>query len=334
MVTRSPLTFSLRPIPPFRLDYTTWALRRRPRNRIDRWDGHTYARAMVINGTPVSVSVSQVGTGNDCELKVTLEGKRRLTDGIHRGVSDALKRMLGTDIDLSEFYDMAARDTKLWELVKDFHGLKPPRFPAIFEALVNAVACQQLSLAVGIILMNRLAEACSPSVATADGPAYAFPRPSDVLKVGLDNLRKMGFSRQKGTFLLGLARAVSTAKEGKAGRIGVQKGGGFDLEEPRDLENQQVAERLYALKGVGRWSAEYVLLRGLGRLSVFPGDDVGGRKKLANWLDLPDKLTYEDVRSVTSTWGHFAGLVYFHLLLRDLKAHGYLHAEGSSNFSR
>ena len=319
MVSKSLLTFSIRPIPPFRLDYTAWALRRRPENRIDQWDGQTYARAMVIGGTPTSVSVSQAGTGDDPELKVTVEGKRKLTDEVRRGVSDALKRMLGTDIDLAEFYDMAARDSELRPLVEVFRGLKPPRFPTIFEALVNAFACQQLSLAVGIILMNRLAETCSSSVVTADGPVYAFPQPSGILAVGMDDLRKMGFSRQKGTYLLGLAHAVSPASHGKTRRLRAERKGTLDLEGLRDLENDQVLERLYTLNGVGRWSAEYVLLRGLGRLSVFPGDDVGGRKKLANWLGLSDKLTYEDVQAVTSRWGHFAGFVYFHLLLRDLK---------------
>jgi DNA-3-methyladenine glycosylase II len=45
--------------------------------------------------------------------------------------------------------------------------------------------------------------------------------------------------------------------------------------------------RLRALRGAGRWTAEYVLLRGFGRLHAFPGDDVGARNNLQRWLGLP-----------------------------------------------
>ena len=279
---------------------------------------------MTANGSPLSVSITQEGTESNPTLNVLLEGRKKLADEERRGVSDALKRMLGTDVDLSEFYAMAARDDKLARLAEDFRGLKPPRFPTLFEALVNAVACQQLSLAVCIMLTNRLAEACGSFVQTADGPVYAFPGPADVLKMGVDDLRVLGFSRQKGTYLLELARAVSTSRRDEAAPGRVQTLAEPALEGLDELESRQALERLLTLRGIGRWSAEYVLLRGLGRLSLFPGDDVGARKKLADWLDLPGKLTYENVGSVTSRWGRFAGFVYFHLLLKDLKEHGHL----------
>ena len=51
---------------------------------------------------------------------------------------------------------MAAPDPLLGPLAERMRGLKPPRFPTVFEALVNGIACQQLSLAVGIHLLNRL----------------------------------------------------------------------------------------------------------------------------------------------------------------------------------
>jgi DNA-3-methyladenine glycosylase II len=75
---------------------------------------------------------------------------------------------------------------------------------------------------------------------------------------------------------------------------------------------------LQGLRGVGRWTAEYVMLRGLGRLDVFPGDDVAAQKKLQNWLHLPGPLSYDDVQNVTGPWHPYAGFVYFHLLLTDL----------------
>ena len=78
------------------------------------------------------------------------------------------------------------------------------------------------------------------------------------------------------------------------------------------------------LKGVGRWTAEYVLLRGLGRLDIFPGDDVGARKKLAHFLRKKKPLDYDGVRRAVAGWQPYAGFVYFHLLLARIKKAGWL----------
>jgi DNA-3-methyladenine glycosylase II len=80
--------------------------------------------------------------------------------------------------------------------------------------------------------------------------------------------------------------------------------------------------RLCALRGVGRWTAEYVLLRGLGRLHVFPGDDVGARNKLQRWLGLLEPLDYDGVQRTLAKWQPFQGLVYLHLLLKALQLEG------------
>jgi len=84
------------------------------------------------------------------------------------------------------------------------------------------------------------------------------------------------------------------------------------------------------LRGVGRWTAEYTLLRGLGRLHVFPGDDVGARNNLARWLECRRPLDYAHVQAAVRHWQPFAGLVYFHLLLANLAEHGTL-TEGPSD---
>ena len=79
------------------------------------------------------------------------------------------------------------------------------------------------------------------------------------------------------------------------------------------------------IRGVGRWTAEYAMLRGLGRLSIFPGDDVGARKKLREWLGITGaagEMTYEKVNGLLSRWKPFAGFIYIHLLLSCLAEKG------------
>ena len=92
-----------------------------------------------------------------------------------RRVRSIVDRLLGLRIDLTDWYRMAAGDARLRPLADTFRGMKPPRFPTMFEALVNAFACQQLSLEVGLELLNRLATISSARFGTPRDARYAFP---------------------------------------------------------------------------------------------------------------------------------------------------------------
>jgi len=292
------LSFALHAIPPFRLDLTAWALRRRPNNEIDRWDGRTYARTIVAGEQALDVEVTAAGGPSHPVLHVLVRG----TSGpaMQRVVSAALERMLGLRLDLRDFYRMARADRALAPLVDRFRGLKPPRFPSVFEAVVSGIACQQLSLTVGILLLGRLSRLCG--LRSASG-AHAFPQPRDVAALRPAQLRALGFNHNKARALLELSRAVEA---------------GLDLEALGELDNEVVIERLESLRGIGRWTAEYVLLRGLGRLTMFPGDDVGARTNLARWMRLRTPLDYDRVRRLAHRWQPYPGFLYFHLLLRSL----------------
>lgn len=100
--------------------------------------------------------------------------------------------------------------------------------------------------------------------------------------------------------------------------------GELDLEAMTELDEETVRTRLRQLWGVGRWTAEYAPLRGLGRLHIFPGDDVGARNGLGRWLGLSEKLDYDAVRCALTKWHPYAGLIYFHLLLNRHAKEGYL----------
>jgi DNA-3-methyladenine glycosylase II len=217
----------------------------------------------------------------------------------------ALTRLLGVDRCLDDFYRAAAHDAGLGHLARLFRGLKPPRFPTLFEALVNAFACQQVTLTLGIQLLNRLAATCARGGDVPGDRAYVFPSPADLAGRKADELRALGFSRQKGQAIIDLARAVAQD--------------GLDLEALEQVDDAKAVERLQGLRGVGRWTAEYVLLRGLGRLHVFPGDDVGARNNLQRWLGLLAQLDYEGVRRALAQWAPFQGLVYLHLLLNSVQ---------------
>jgi DNA-3-methyladenine glycosylase II len=309
MTPAASLTFIVRPIPPFRLDLTVWALRRRERNAVDRWDGVTYRRVVTAGGRATEMAVRQAGSPAEPRLIVTATPAPRTRPG-RAHLRSVVECTLGARVDLAEWYRLAERNPQLRMLAEQFRGLKPPRFPTIFEALVNAVACQQLSLEVGLELLNRVAVVSGPRRGSASAPHYGFPTARNMAVIEPSKYQAIGFSRQKVRALLALANGV-------AARV-------IDPESLSREDDATVCSRLLALRGVGRWSAEYVMLRGLGRLHVFPGDDVGAQKRLARWLGRPAPLDYAGVRAAVAGWQPYAGLVYFHLLLDGLSSAGAL----------
>lgn len=288
------------PAPPFRLDLTVWALRRRPDNIVDRWDGRTYRRVLVSESNePFEIAVTQSGS----QLHVLVHSQKE-NEALKNQAACALEHLLGINVKLDGFYRLARHDNKLGPVVEKFSGFKPPRLHSLFETLVNAIACQQFTLTMGIRLLNSLIERYGLTFKNDDGIFHAFPRPQELANADIEDLRKMKFSYQKARYITRLAQSIVN--------------GELDLDVINTLDDKSAIERLCSLKGIGRWTAEYFLLRGLGRTHIFPADDVGARNNLQRWLELPEKLNYEAVHQALKPWKDYGGLVYFHLLLKSL----------------
>jgi DNA-3-methyladenine glycosylase II len=302
------LEFVVLPVPPFRLELAAWTIRRRPENLVDRWDGEIYKRIFLVDGFPVEVTVRQTGTANHPRLHVQTVASSPIPRGARPAITRALERALGLRVDLRPFYRLARDDRRLGELAEKYEGMKPPRYPTIFEALVNAITCQQISLTVGIQLLNRLTQMAGPRLEVDGGLRYGFPRPANLARLRPAQFRSLGFSGAKARALLELSRGIVSGK--------------LNLETLAPEGNEAALGRLLELRGVGRWTAEYTLLRGLGRLDVFPADDAGARNGLAEWLGLRGPMSYERVRRLLGRWQPYAGMLYFLMLLKGLATAG------------
>jgi DNA-3-methyladenine glycosylase II len=293
---------------PFRLDLTIWALRRRHRNTVDRWDNSQYSRVIVADGRPARVTAAQQPSVAEPTLRVTVESTEPISEQARREIGLLVHRMLGLDVDLRGFYELAGNDPVIGPLVERFRGMRPPRFATVFEGLINSIACQQVTLDLGITLLNRLSQRLGPQFVDQGEVLHAFPAADDLAGVPEDSIRELGFSRQK-------TRAIQQLADHVVDTV-------VNLERLEELNNDRAVAELLRIHGIGRWSAEYVLLRGLGRLDTFPGDDVGAQNNLQRLFHLAGKPTYDGIRQLTSPWHPYEGLVYFHLLLDKLRMNG------------
>jgi len=307
------LTFTLQPRPPFRLDLTVWALRRRAHNVVDRFDDGIWRRVLIIGGTPVAVAVRQTHHGARPEIEVRVSTARPQL--VSAEVAATLTRMLGLELDLSDFYRLARADGRLRELAEHLRGMKPVRYATVFEGFANAVACQLVSLSAGMHVLNRIADeyGASGKVEGALTPMRSFPTAESIVRSNPDELRALGLSRQKGEYLIGLAKLAIDPKD-------------RDFASIDQLDDDDAIARLSKIRGVGRWTAEYVMLRGFGRINIFPGDDVGGRKKLFEWLGSSDAPTYDGVGKMLERWRPYGGLIYLHLIVNAVADAGHIEA--------
>ncbi|MEZ5936253.1 MAG: DNA-3-methyladenine glycosylase 2 family protein [Alphaproteobacteria bacterium] len=265
------LTIRIKPAPPFRLDLTVRVLQRHPANLIDRFDGMAYRRVLIIQDRPVSVTVIQTAPPERPMLEVTVKGAHLPPITRCRTMS-ALQRLLGLTCCLDDFDRVAADDAMLRSLAGAHVGLKPPRSLTLFEGLVNAIACQQVTAGLGVRLVNQLAATSAQRPPAGQSTVHAFPDPGDVADLTADDLRSIGFSRSKAESIVCVARSLTD------GRLDPD---GFE-----DRDNAAAAARLGALRGVGPWTIDEVLLRGLGRLEVLPASDASNRRQLQQWLRL------------------------------------------------
>ncbi len=272
-----------------------------PGNTVDRWDGATWRRVLALDGAPTALAVTERGG----RLEVSIDGGGPLAPD---AAAVVVRTVLGLDVDVADFALVAAPDPRMAELARRFAGVRPPRLPSPFEALVNGIACQQISLVVGILLLDRLIARFGPE----RGGEHGFPSPGDLSLARADDLRAIGFSGRKAEYILSLAAAV--------------RDGSLDLDGLSALPDGDAIARLEELPGIGHWTAEYVLLRGLGRLDVFPADDVGGQAKLGRLFALDERPGRARTLALLEPFRPLRGFVYFHLLLDELERRGLLNA--------
>jgi DNA-3-methyladenine glycosylase II len=141
--------YSIQVQPPYRLDLTVNALRRLSSNRVDvlTSDGE-YLRVLGDAAQPAVVRVRQPNPGT---ISILLEGDRRE----HPRLLALVRRMLGLEVDLTRFYHAASGIQWLHPVVHRMRGVRPP-YPTLWEACVNAIVFQQVSLVAASTIMGRL----------------------------------------------------------------------------------------------------------------------------------------------------------------------------------
>jgi DNA-3-methyladenine glycosylase II len=296
--TRAESSYSIPVRPPYRLDLTVNVLRRLSTNLVDVLspDG-AYVRLLGDAGEFAVIRVCQPSPET---LTIEIEGDRRE----HPRLLAVARRMLGVEVDLTRFYRSASDIQWLHPLVSRMRGVRPPRYPTVWEACVNAIVFQQISLHAASAIMGRLTVALSEAVERRGVWLYRFP--------GIDRIQNA-----RDTLLRGAG--LSAGKLATLRRAGdALRGGVLDEARLETLSSADAGAVLRSIKGIGPWTAAVILLRGLGRLDVFPDNDTSVVRNLA----LVNGSAPHAIEALLDTLSPEQGMLYYHLLLARLETRG------------
>lgn len=238
------------------------------------------------------------GPVDDVELLITVPGapSRRVAEA----VTAEVRQIFGLDFDLPSFYRFAKSDPVLGELIGPLHGLRPTLAPTGLEMLVGSISAQQVNLAFAFACRARLVRRFGRPVRIGGETVYAFPSAASLARARVSELRAMKFSTRKAEYIREVAQAVA--------------GGALDLDGMRGAPNARVIEIVTAIRGLGRWTAEWYLARCLGRGDVCPAGDLGVRRAFERYYGRGRVLSEEAVRRRARAWREHSNLAIHYLL--------------------
>jgi DNA-3-methyladenine glycosylase II len=279
----------------FDFRYTQKYFHRAPGEIVDRFEEGKYQRVLRIHDRIVFFVVKPIGQPPYHKLEVTCN--TALSSEVTLA-KERLRRIFNLDLDLEGFYRFAANDSLLSKVTKQLEGYRVPCFPSLFESLVCTILGQQINVRFALDVKSRLVKTLGCTVQFNGREYYGFPTPASLVDVGIEEFRRLRVSRQKAGYIQGVADLFLNGKFTEAAIV--------------NREDDEILRRLMEIKGIGRWSAEYVMIRGLGKTGVVPAAGTGMRAAFAHFFGL-QKATESDVRNLARKWKSYQGLAAFYL---------------------
>lgn len=214
---------------------------------------HSLTKAVFVNSQLIVFNVRSTGTVSQPELAYTLYSEAAIDAEIRAAGEERLAFFLSLDDDLQPFYDLARDDAVFAPILRQLYGYHQVKFLTPFENACWAVLTQRNPMAVAGKMKRALTEAFGAAL-SLEGESYAaFPEPGQ-MSVDITELNAVVGNKQKADYLSAVITAFRHVNEGWL----------------RDAPYQEVEMWLRGIRGIGAWSASFILLRGLGRMEYAP----------------------------------------------------------------
>ena len=273
--------------------------------QIRTYDKGTFLQAIRIDGKVALCSVESRGTVEKPKLSIELKTNCKLTAKEKQKAAETVTALFNLDFNLTPFYKETKNDDVLARLTRKLFGLKSPTTQFAFEALVDSIVEQQISLKVANVFERRIIKKWGEPLRLADETFFAYPTPKSLAEATQQELRGVGLSERKAEYIRNVASLIA---EGK-----------LDLEDLKCKENaDEIIKELDKVRGIGVWTAELTMIRGMQRLEALPADDLGLRRTIAHFYCNGKAITRCRAREIAKNWGTWKGLAAYYLIVAEI----------------
>ena len=284
---------TIKPPAPFDFDLTAHIFSNGD-NQIRSFVNGQFSQVLKINNDLFLIKLSSAGTVDQPKIALEIKSNQPITSKVIKQAEEMVNFIFNFDFDLCTFYNDIKNEPIMNKLSEKLFGLKNPTTPTVFESLVDSIIEQQISIKVAVAIEERLTKKLGDQT-EIDGLLYfAFPTPPIIARISIDEIQQVGLSRRKAEYIQGAAQLIV---EGK-----------LDLENLKIQQTpEEIISKLDAIRGIGIWTAELTMLRGMQKLDAFPADDLGVRRVISKYYCKGKPIKAEEVREIAKSWGRWKG---------------------------
>lgn len=291
------------PIPPFNSELTL-NLFAHGDKQIRFYGNGQFHQVLRIYDNLVLVNLTSEGSINEPTIKVTLRSNGALSTKDVSKAQETIRYIFNLDLNLSSFYEDVKTDLVMNKITQLLRGLKSPTTQTVFEAFVDSIVEQQISIKVANLIEAKLTKKFGDALSLAGEVYYAYPVPQTLASASVEEIRSCGLSQKKAEYIKGASTLISEKS--------------LDLEGLKSKTSEQVITELDEIRGIGIWTAELTMLRGMKMFDAFPADDFGIRRVISTYYRNGEAITSAEARKIAQGWGSWKGLAAYYLIVAEI----------------
>jgi len=270
-------------------------LNRSNREILHRIHEKSIFKAIQINEENVLLHI----TIKNSRIHVTFPLGTPISSEMKLQISQYITEWFDLERDVIPFYKMAEKDPILRNLVNKYKGYRVIGIPDLFEALTWAIIGQQINLTFAYQLKKRLVEQFGEKMLWDEKSYWLFPQPDQIASINVSDLTDLQFTRRKAEYIIDIAKMACRNELSKKSL--------------RQKDYDGLKKKLLSIRGVGSWTADYVIMRCFYRTNAFPIADVGLQRALQRQLGLDRKPTIEEIMKLAQPWKGWESYATFYL---------------------
>ncbi len=296
------MVLKIKPLPPFDFSLSCQIFSDGDPH-VRRYENGAFWQAVRLKERLALLRVHSLGTVEEPELILEISPEEKKSNKDWKAVESLVIRLFNLDLDLLPFYEAVRGDGTMAKLTSRLSGLKSPSTATVFEALIDSIIEQQISLRAAWSMQRRLMETFGDVLTLNDQTYLVFPDPKSLATATIEQLRGCGLSGRKAEYV----RDVSLLVEQ-----------GLDLEGLRSYDEQSIIEEMSKIRGVGTWTAEMTMIRGMQKFDAIPADDLGLRRVISHYYYKDRRITGQEARSTAEAWKGWRGLASYYLIIAEI----------------